>query len=307
MTASDVAALLGVGRKSRMDVYLDKMGMAEHEATERMRWGLKLQRAILEEYAERTGEAIEFADPYLLVRHPQHPFLGATLDARRAGGDRRPVDAKNVGFKTHEWGDAGTDIIPHQYAVQLHVQMLVTDTQAADLAVLFGGNRYETFTVLRDPAVDDAIISAARQFWEDHIQKALPPAIDGSEAWTGFLQRFVRQRHADVRRATPDEEIAIGQLVEARAALDAVVREADRLENMVKAAIGPDKGIESDRARITWAQTAVVNRTDWKEVATALKQQVLSDYPAAAPTLDALEKKFTTTVPGPRRFIINPK
>lgn len=304
VTASDVGPILGVGYRTAMDVYLSKKGLAQDETTERMRWGLKLQRAILEEYAERTGVPVEFADPYMLHRHPDFPHLGATLDARRADGDRRPVDAKNVGFKTPDWGPAGSDKIPHQYALQLHVQMMVTGTDAADLAVLFGGNRFETFTVLRDPEVDHAILTAARSFWEDHIQKSLPPPVDGSAGWTDFLGRFVPMRTSQIKAASPDDEVAIRHLLSARQALVEIQANHDLWENTLKASIGEARGLESDRARILWTQSKGSSKVNWEAVAAELSKYVPGD---AATILAEVVARHTTTAPGTRRFTVTDK
>jgi putative phage-type endonuclease len=183
ITASDVGGILGVSPwTSPMDVFLDKQGMRTVETTERMKWGLKLQRAILEEYAERVAQPIELSDPYSLVRFPGWEHLGASLDARWAEGDRRPVDAKNVGFKTKEWGEPGTGDVPYSYALQLHVQMMVCGAQCADLAVLFGGNTLAIYHVVRDAEIDEIILSAAKGFWHDHIVSGMPPPVDGTSA-----------------------------------------------------------------------------------------------------------------------------
>lgn len=325
VTGSDIAPILGVGAfgKTRMDVYLDKMAMAEREQTERQRWGLKLQRAILEEYAERTGRAIELSDEYTLVRHPTYPFLGATLDGRLTGNpDRRPVDAKNVGIKTSEWGEEGTDQIPHQYALQLHVQMMVLDEQCADLAVLFGGNSLVIYTVHRDPEIDAIIVKGAREFYENHIEAAIPPAVDGSPAWSQFLQKHVRFRSGDMLMATEEQDAEIKKLLRVRGVIERLEERQALLENRLKSAIGDKYGIAGTLAEVKWPQSKDGTTTAWQDVANTLRNAMenlalgMNQNPGTTPEdisarvrdlFDGIVKRFTAPKPGSRRFVVSPR
>jgi putative phage-type endonuclease len=280
VTASDVGALLGVGRGSPMEVHLDKLGMREVEQTERMKWGLRLQRTILEEYAERTGVPIVFADDYEIIVNPEYPWLGATLDARRLEGDRRPIDAKNVGFKTKEWGEPGSDRIPHQYALQLHVQMLVTGTEIADLAVLFGGNTFATYTVHKDLEIWGAILKASRDFYENHIATGIPPPVDSSKGWRDFLSKHLKQRTQAYRKATVDEEAKIRDLIGLRANLNALTKRATQLENALKSAIAQDAGLTCDLATVAWQTVSGGTTYDWPAAWDDLRMLIYEALPA---------------------------
>ena len=126
--------------------------------------------------------------------------IGATLDARRLD-DGRPVDAKNIGIRHpydadegHGWGADGSDQIPLYYAAQLVVQMAVTDREAADLAVVFGGNRFATFTVTRDRTVEADLIGELMRWREDHVVGGKVPKPEGSESFSKYLKTFVRQK-----------------------------------------------------------------------------------------------------------------
>ena len=93
VTGTDVAAILGLSRfSSPIQVYLDKKGLATVTENEAMRWGKRLERPILEAYAEAQQVGITFADSYTLHRVPGFPLLGASLDAVRIQ-DNAPVDA----------------------------------------------------------------------------------------------------------------------------------------------------------------------------------------------------------------------
>ena len=93
---------------SPINVWLDKRGLADPRENNAMRAGKRFERTILEMYSDQVGQPIEFADPWAFIRDMELPILGASLDARWAGLDRRPVDAKNIRYKDgSKWGDAG--------------------------------------------------------------------------------------------------------------------------------------------------------------------------------------------------------
>lgn len=302
VTSSDVAAILGVGYQSPMDVYLDKMGLREVEPTERMRWGLKLQRAILEEYAERAGVPIAFMDPYELVIARSCPLLGASLDGVRTN-DGIPVDAKNVGFRTKEWGESGSSDIPFQYACQLHVQMIVTEAPEAHLAVLFGGNSFASFVLHRDPEIDARIIAAAEEFHARHIATGIPPPPDDSQAWRDFLQKHVRQHKDDVLPATPEIEQAIAELVVKRYERDVIDGVIQERESRIKSFIGEHAGVESPLATISWRQAKVAARVDWEEVV----QRLLELLPTNGEVISGAVRDSTHTSAPSRRFLVKEK
>lgn len=315
ITSGDMGRLLGLGMGGAgpMDVWLGKMGMAdESEATERMAWGLRLQRAILEGYADRVGRPIVHADPYTLLRFPEYPILGATLDARCADGDRRCVDAKNVGIRRPDaWGPDGSNIIPDAYAVQLHVQMMVTGTDVADLAVLFGGNSLNVFTVARDPGVCEQIVQTARAFWEQHVETHLPPDIDGGEGWRRFVQR-IAQRSEGLIEAPAYMTDDIRALADIRQRLDALTEEKTRLETLIKAGIGEAAGVVCPLGKVTWKQSRDTTTTDYEAVVTSLRSELAEvsqssstiEIEDAIARIEAAVAANTQSKPGSRRFLL---
>ena len=97
LTGTDIAALFGRWKlRTPIDVWLDKQGRSQFVGNEQTEFGQELQSGILRVYSRRVGQPIELADPFTSYSVPGVPLLGASLDARWADGDRRPVDAKNV-------------------------------------------------------------------------------------------------------------------------------------------------------------------------------------------------------------------
>jgi len=305
VTGTDLAALFGVGYKdaSAMTVWLDKTGRSGATADNAaLRFGRRFERPVLEEYADRESVALIYADSHQLVTTPEYPIIGATLDATRADNGY-PVDAKNLGFRSAEFGEDGSDIMPLKYMLQLTAQMMVTKTEAAVLAVLF--NRYEfcRYQMRLDPIVVERILERATRFMDDHVKTDTPPPVDGSESWTKWLGSHLRQRTKTILKAGPDEHefaLALHTTLEQIKTYEA---EAEMLKNHLKLAIGEAGGIEALDWRITWSQSKDRTKIDWEGVARNLAQRIEGEGPGVG--VQALKDQVdahTTTSPGIRSF-----
>ena len=304
ITGTDVAAILGISPwRTDMQVWLDKKHLVEQEDSEQLRWGRRLERAILEGYSEGIGQTLDLFEYHLMVATCQ-PILAASLDARWKNPDHRPVDAKNIRRKNEEWGVEGTGDVPPYYAVQLAAQMLVTDTAVADLAVLFSGNRLECFSIYRDRELDEIILDKVGEWWERHIVQDTPPPMDGSKRTTDYLaKRFAKQTELIIP-AKP-ETVAIAQ----RAALVSAIgkrfqEEEDRLKNMLRNEIGEAQGIEGV---CTWRMTNPKPKLDTDAYIADLEKAVRDmlmvghGHPGLGDaTIDELRAKHTHPVEGSR-------
>ena len=278
---------------SPLKLWLEKRGLAETAENNAMRAGKRFERSILELYAETRGVAIAFADPWEFIRDKHLPILGASLDARWAEGDRRPVDAKNIRFKDGtKFGECGTDRIPLYYACQLAVQAMVTDSPCADLAPLFSGQDMEWFTVHRDLETEAIIRERVAVWWERHIVQDIPPDPDGSDSSSRYLaQRFARHG-AELLQPTPEQLDLARQLARVKAEAKRVEAEQARLENLLKLGIGGAAGLQGI---CTWKCSASSAKVDWEAVAKSFN-----------PSPDLIST-HTTTKPGTRRFLLTLK
>jgi putative phage-type endonuclease len=301
LTGSEIGAVLGVHPfVSPIDVYLSKRGTAmDREVTEAMEFGTRFERPILEAYADRFGQAIQFADHWTLHRVAGFPLLGASLDARWLTGDRRPVDAKNVGFRQkNTWGEFGSDQFPDYYQAQLAVQMMACDepgytTEAADLAVCFSGNKLGRYTLHRDLETDAIIQEMAEKWWKRHVLADVPPDPDGSEAYSNYLkQRFARNGET-LLAPTDAAQGWARDLVHVRGVLEDAEQREEQIIEHLKLICGSAAGI---LGVCTWKNNKDSQVTDYKAIAEELKIKVLPDEYAE------LLKDNTRPKPGPRVF-----
>ncbi len=293
VTGTDAAAILGISKwSSPLSVWRSKRGEDDVvPETEAMYWGKKLERSILERYAEVQGCDMEYCDAYELRTSPEYPRLGASLDGfnRDLGC---PVDAKNVRVKGPEWGDEGSDGIPDYYRTQLAVQMAVTGAPMAHLAVLFSGQEFRIYQVMRDDGLIAKIAAEADRFWE-RVESGEMPEPTGCEADTGWLKsRFADGDPDATAEATPEILSHAEGYREAAAREKAAKEEKDLHANAIKARMGEASAIPGV---CTWKNAKDGTETDWKAVA----QSFASD-PAYAGILEL----NTRTKKGVRRFVL---
>jgi putative phage-type endonuclease len=299
-TGTDIAAILGLSKfASPIDVYLDKMGLAERHESDDFLFGHLFERPILTAYSIKMEIPLEFADSYSLLTMPDFPLIGATLDARRLNSDRRPVDAKNIRWKEEEWGESGTDVFPQYYACQLSAQMMVTDTETADLAVCFSGHDFAQYSMHRDREIDDLIKEEVERWWTKHIIGNEPPDPDGSEAYTSYLKTRFRRATEVIASATDEVKEWATALRSAKDAVKAAESLQSLNEQRIKAYMGEASSVPGVA---TWRNNKDSEATDWH----AAFESFWLEY-APQHGLDDRDKlahvaAFTTSKPGPRVF-----
>lgn len=306
ITATDAGAILGVSSfATPLDVFLSKTGQdVEVVQTERMEAGNRMQRPIIDWWSERRGEAVVHEAPWTFRTSAKELRIGASLDAYRVE-DAAPVDAKNVGWQTAEWGAADTDKIPLKYAVQLAVQMYVTEAPRAFLPVLFGGNELVSYRMERDRDLEASIIEKCLDFWNRYVATDTTPPVDGSEAWGEYLKRKFAKNTEVIVRATADLEPMVAAYRVAIEQAEAATMEVDRLKNQFKELIGENAGIEGPKWKATWKLTADQQGTDFEAVAKylALKVAIATGAPATKVMAEAAAANQRTLKHGSRRFL----
>lgn len=289
--ASEIAAIVGLSPyTSPLDIYCRKRGLTEEFAgNESSRWGLRLEAPIAEAYTAETGIELT-GDGRTTIVHPVHEFALCTPD--RIAADRsRVVEIKTAGIRmAHLWGDPGSDDVPEYYLTQVAWQMAVLDIDAADIAVLIGGNDFRIYSVPRDRELEDALLEAGRRFWVENVMAGEPPAPRDSDEYARVLSaKYPTELTGSLIDADAETERVALALKTMREEMKRLEAEELALENEIKAAIGESAGVCGRFGKITWKAT---------------KERAITDYKALAASLDpAVVKAFTTMKPGIRRFL----
>ena len=172
---TDLGAIAGLNPyRTALDVYLDKTSDdIRCETSPAMRWGNLLEEAVAKAYSEDTGQTIEI-EP-ITIYHPSMKFLGANID-RWVGDKEYVLECKTAGFtRGKEWGEEGTDQIPESYLVQVAYYAAICAVPKVDIAVLIGGQDFRIYTYERTKELEDKLIKIACNFWDNHIEKRIPP------------------------------------------------------------------------------------------------------------------------------------
>lgn len=171
---SDCAVLLGLSPyRSPLDLYLDKTSedVSDEEISEPAYWGNQLEDIVAQEYSKRTGIEIRIEPNTIL--HPEHKFLGASID-RWAGN--HILECKTAGYlQGKQWGESGSDAIPTAYLLQVAWYSMVCNVDRVDIAVLIGGNDFRIYTYNKNPALEQKIMHAGINFWNNHVVPRVPP------------------------------------------------------------------------------------------------------------------------------------
>jgi putative phage-type endonuclease len=172
---TDLSSIAGLNPyRTALDVYLDKTSDdIACETSPAMRWGNLLEEAVAKAYSEDTGQTIEI-EPNTIY-HPSMKFLGANID-RWVGDKEYVLECKTAGFtRGKEWGEEGTDQIPESYLVQVAYYAAICAVPKIDIAVLIGGQDFRIYTYERTKELEDKLIKIACNFWDNHIEKRIPP------------------------------------------------------------------------------------------------------------------------------------
>lgn len=254
--ASEVAAVLGLDpRRTALDVYLEKVGLAEpFEGNQFTYWGTKLEPVIAAEYAQRHPDYDILPSPTVIG---PEPWMLATPDRRVVISDNpagdRGLECKQRGqYDTDAWGDSGTDEVPNTVAVQCHWGMVCTGMKAWDVAVLLGGNDYREFTLHYDEAIAQELVRRVREFWHQFVLAKVHPPFTGAESDHRFLFRTYPTHTGEMVSATPAVGALALELQHVRAEIDAGEQEKSRLEASLKEFIADRLGVEGPFGKITW-------------------------------------------------------
>jgi putative phage-type endonuclease len=318
---SDIAAALGLSQyKTPYALWLDKTGRdtiaePDDEARERMHWGTVLEDVVAREYMARTGTRVQRINATL--RHPTHAWALANIDravtepGRRAtwsDGQARVIGASGIlecktahamALRGAEWGEPGTDQVPQSYYLQALWYMGITRVDRADIACLFGGQRFAVYPLAFDAAIFDDILNQAGEWWQRHVVADTPPPTV-TEAET--RQRWPRHAAGAARIVGPEIAQAVAELADVKRRIAELEEEEQALRDRVTVAFEDAESISNaGRVLATWKANKDSRKTDWKALSTEWGP------PPGSPAAQADIERYTTTTPGARVLRLNTK
>lgn len=180
---SDAPVIIGLSAwKSPYELYLEKTGQAPQpdlSEVERVQWGILLEDVVAKEFARRQGVKIQRVNKRQVSK--KYPWMVAQIDRRIIGGGILEVKTTDISQST-QWGLEDTEEIPPTYYVQVQHQLMVTEQEFAQVAVLIGGNRMKIYTIKRNDEYIALLAEAEKVFWYRVQTRTPPEPIDPDEA-----------------------------------------------------------------------------------------------------------------------------
>jgi putative phage-type endonuclease len=285
---SNVAGICGISPWSTpLDEWLKITGQVTVPVNPAMEWGNRLEPIVRDKYIELTGRRVEYnTDPEKLgieVVHPEYPFITGSLDgiSIKHEGDNRVLEIKTA--RSRDAWDTG---LPEYYELQCQQYMGLTGLQRTDVAVLFGASDFDIYELYRDDGMIKTITRLLVAFWENHVLTDIPPECttpgDRNTRWPTSIQKAIE---ADELMKTTIEELRC---------VKAQIKQLEATQEDMKCRIKDimqdnDTLLIGGKPALTWKQAKPSNVFD--------KARFEADN-------YELYKKYLTTKPGSRRFII---
>lgn len=179
---SDVGHIAGYSKyKTPLEVYLIKTGQVEDEESdnESIEVGNDLEEYAISKYASRRG--VEIERPTKAIVHPEYYWMRCNLDFV-VKGTSIIGEAKTTGYLNDNWGVELTDDMPDHFQLQCAHNAIVSEhiygTTEVHVPVFsggYGGLKHRVYVYKRNPKLESKIIEMERAFWQEHVEKMIPP------------------------------------------------------------------------------------------------------------------------------------
>ena len=293
--SSDAAASVGLNPyHSQLELWMEKTGRAPvappgdggADDLSPMYWGSLLEPIVAAHYTRRTGNRVRRINAVL--QHPEHPWMLANIDREVMGApDVQLLECKTAGIQgAWLWRDG----VPEYVQLQVQHQLAVTGKQAADVAVLLGGQELQIFRIERDEELIAQLITLEREFW-GYVERDQQPPADGSDSADRALRALyprdtgltLNLEHDLVMGAVFSDLLAVREVLATNTALEAQLKQAiqQRMGGFTRAVF--ENGVVSfKRSR------------DGTQLDTA---RLAKEHPE-------IVEAYTVTKPGSRRFLV---
>lgn len=293
--ASETATILGLNDwHTPYSVWLSKVTPSgEGYASEAAEWGSALEAVIARKVSTRHPELGKIAPTPGLLRHPDHPWMLATLDRLLVPrGVRNPEPTALLEVKTvsdfmyrARWIDG---VPPPHVLVQTQQQLAVAGIARAYIAVLIGGQKMpEPYPVDRDERVIEQLVTYGGTWWKEFVEAHRPPELTFADR-AALALRYPGNVDLGPLVADDDMLATFSRFMDARRREAEAKAEKEAAAFLIQKAMGDRTRLvdADDRLLATWSPT-LTNKLD---------------TPALNKAHPHIAAEFTTKVPG-RRFL----
>jgi putative phage-type endonuclease len=295
--SSDAAAAVGLNPyKSQLELWLEKTGrdaalpkLDPHDEESPAYWGNVLEPIVAWHYSKRTKNRVRRINAVLQHPDPELPWMLANIDREVVGvDDVQILECKTAGINGARLWKEG---VPEYVQLQVMHQLAVTGKQAADVAVLLGGQHLEIHRIERDELMIARLIELERKFWT-FVKSDTPPPADGSTSAEVALRCLYPQDNGQTVDFSGRAGLAAAylELKAVRQSIDEKETREAQLKQMLQQAMGEATRAEFSSGYISWKTAKDSNVLD--------VERLLLEKPY-------LQVRYSKTKEGSRRFLIN--
>lgn len=271
---SDAGSICGMNPySSPMKVYRDKTSdtIEEQEDNEAIRQGHDLEEYVAKRFMEETGLKVRRSN--FMYRSLEHPFMIADIDRLVAGEDAGLECKTASAYNADKWKDGE---IPLHYIMQCYHYMAVTGKKVWYIAAVILGREFTYRRLEWDNALVSQMIAAEQYFWENHVQKGIMPAPDGSRAYDEVLKQYFKT----ARKSTEIKLIGFDEKLERREELVGQIallqQEQNRIEQEIKLYMKDSETASSGNFKVQWSNVEKTS-LDTKRIKIE-KPEIYRDY-----------------------------
>ena len=228
---------------------------------------------------------MELKDADYPLTHPDHTWLRSHFDFISADG-RTLVEAKNYNINARNKFDVDSNRIPPADYAQILHEATVHRVDRVILAVLFGGQEFQTFDFTFTDEEKENLIKEMAVYW-GHVKSDTLPEPQSLEA----TKLIYPQDNGQSMIATQAVETAIAQLKEIKGVIKQYEEKAEQIETALRASMQNYADILSvtGETLVTWRSAKASKRFS----SDLFKQSMPEVY-----------EQFVVEMPGSRRFLV---
>nr|WP_127881951.1 YqaJ viral recombinase family protein [Pseudomonas carnis] len=294
--SSDAAAAVGLNPyKSQLELWLEKTGrdtslpkIDPNDEENPAYWGNILEPIVATHYTKRSGHRVRRINAVLQHPDPKLAWMLANIDREVIGADDVQIlECKTAGINGARLWKEG---VPEYVQLQVMHQLAVTGKQAADVAVLLGGQHLEIHRIERDELMIARLIDLERLFW-DYVVSDTPPPADGTDSAEAALRCLYPEDNGQTLDFSQHPELATTYR-EFKAVRQSIAQQETReaqLKQVLQQAMGAATRAEFTEGYISWKKS--------KDSTVLDVEQMLKDKPY-------LQIRYSKLREGSRRFLI---
>jgi putative phage-type endonuclease len=214
---SGVGAIMGMNSfASPLTVYLQKKGLVPNQATSRAakRWKILepvIRQITIEEFPSLVIEPV----PFMFIS-PVYPFMSANIDGAIHAPEVVNVGGEDIlGVGGHEIKSAktaygwGENEIPDSYYCQVQHYMAVLGLPWFMVSVYILDAEDVRHYIIRRNAefIDNKLIPAEKDFWENYVEKSVMPAAIGIENEDDMITGMFDGSQGTIRLGDAEREL----------------------------------------------------------------------------------------------------